>query len=129
MMNTDHKATDEALEIGLPTFEEFWETLEESLIETPEIQRPTPIGLTSTSRKLARNWKAILDDSSTSQISSDHYLSESQVVSSSLEAGSLESDFVLTLVTFLVGRLTERLHEVRQVQLQLQDELGRFSPK
>jgi hypothetical protein len=127
MITTGNKAVDEALEIGLPTFEKLWEPTEDELLESTEIQRPSPIGLTSTSRKLARNWKAILDDSATSQVSNDHYLSESQVVS--IEDAPMESDFVIALATFLVGRLTERFGEVRQVQLQLQEELARFSSK
>ncbi len=127
MITTGNKATDKALEIGLSDFEKLWEPGEDGPIESSEIQRPSPIGLTSTSRKLARNWKAILDDSATSQVSNDHYLSESQVVS--IDDAPMESDFVIALATFLMGRLTERLGEVRQVQLQLQEELARFSSK
>ena len=129
MINTGNKATDEALEIGLPTVQEFWESFEDDFNDLSEIQRPTPIGLTSTSRKLARNWQAILDDSSTSQISSDHYLSESQVVASPQELDSFESEFAVALAAFLMGRLNDRLHEVRQAQVQLQDELARFLPQ
>ncbi len=128
MINTGNKATDEAIEIGLPTVQEFWESIEDDFDDS-EIQRPTPIGLTSTSRKLARNWQAILDDSSASQNSSDHYLSEPQAVASPQEIDSFESDFAVALASFLMGRLNDRLHEVRQVQLQLQDELARFLPQ
>jgi hypothetical protein len=129
MINTGNKATDEAAEIGLPTVQEFWESIEDDFNDVSEIQRPTPIGLTSTSRKLARNWQAILDDSSASQISSDHYLSESQVVASPHEIDSFETEFAVALASFLMARLNERLHEVRRVQLQLQDELARFLPQ
>ncbi len=126
MITTGNETTDEA-EISLPTVEEFWAVIEAGLSEAPEIQRPTPIGLTSTSRKLARNWKAILDDSSESQTSKDHYLSEAHAFSAPPEIDHIEPDLVIALAGFLVGRLTERLHEVRQVQLQLQHELARFS--
>ncbi len=127
MINTENKAPDEVLRIGLST--DFWTTFEEDFDETSDIQRPAPIGLTSTSRKLARNWKAILEDTSAPQISSDHYLSDSQVVSATIQTESLDSDFVIALTNFLVGRLTESLNEVREVQMQLQEELARFLPQ
>ena len=127
MINTGNKAPEEALRIGLST--DLWTTIEEEYDETSEIQRPAPIGLTSTSRKLARNWKAILEETSAPQISSDHYLSDPQVVSATIQTESLEPDFVIALTNFLVKRLTESLHEVREAQMQLQEELARFLPQ
>jgi hypothetical protein len=127
MINTGNKAPEEALRIGLST--ELWTTIEEDFDDPSEIQRPAPIGLTSTSRKLARNWKAILEETSVPQISSDHYLSDSQVSSATIQTENLEADFVIALTNFLVGRLTESLNEVREVQMQLQAELARFLPQ
>ena len=128
MMTTGNKASDEVLDINLPAPDEFLIALED-YSEAPEIQRPAPIGLTSTSRKLARNWQAILDDSSASQTSNDHYLSESEITLGGSDNDHIEADFVVALTTFLIGRLNDRFQEVRDVQLQLQIELARFSPQ
>ncbi len=134
MQTLDYRCTDAAKiesfyeAIDFPTEEEWLEVLEISLPQSPRLPPTTSAAVNATSRDLAQHWQNLngLTSPPLRPEKDEHYLASWLEDPVSHRAMTVEPDFLAALVTFLMERLTLRLHEVSDVQCQLMEELAKL---
>lgn len=114
--------------IDFPTVEELLAALDASFAQLPWLPRPVPVAVETVSQNLAQHWQEITEfrQELTEQDHDDHYLSAWTTDEEPEQHISVEPDFMLDFVQFLMERIDKRLREMRQAQHQLSDALAKL---
>lgn len=112
--------------IDFPTVEELLTALDDSLAHVPWLGRSVAVDVTA--RSLAQHWRELMEPPGESPPTkpNDHPLDSWEADPWSSPDLSAEPDFMIDFATFLMGRLTKRVREVRQAQHLLRDELAKL---